>query len=82
RAGKSVGTFEVADVSNNRLAELMVGRHVDMRLDKPEAKLGKTTLKVSDLKVKNKQGILTIKGLSFNLRAGEILGVAGIDGNG
>lgn len=82
RAGKSVGTFEVADVSNNRLAELMVGRHVDMRLDKPEAKLGKTTLKVSDLKVKNKQGILTLKGLSFNLRAGEILGVAGIDGNG
>lgn len=82
RSGKSVGTFDVADVSNNRLAELMVGRHVDMKLDKPAAKVGKTMLQVSDLQVKNKQGVLALKGLSFNLRAGEILGVAGIDGNG
>lgn len=82
RAGKSVGTFDVSGVTNNRLAELMVGRHVNMKLDKPSAEVGKTTLKVNDLKVKNKQGILALKGLSFDLRAGEILGVAGIDGNG
>ena len=79
RAGKSVGTFDVSGVTNNRLAELMVGRHVNMKLDKPSAEVGKTTLKVSDLKVKNKQGILALKGLSFDLRAGEILGVAGIN---
>ncbi|MCO6527355.1 ABC transporter ATP-binding protein [Lactobacillus bombicola] len=82
RAGKSVGNFKVADVSNNRLAELMVGRHVNMQLDKAPAIIGKTILKVANLNVKNKQNIPALKGLSFNLRAGEILGIAGIDGNG
>lgn len=82
RSGKSVGSFKVAEVTNSRLAELMVGRHVNMQLDKPKSEIGQTTLKVSDLKVKNKQGVYALKGLSFSLRAGEILGVAGIDGNG
>lgn len=82
RAGKSVGTFAVKDVTNNRLAELMVGRHVNMKLEKPTAKPGKTMLNVSHLKVKNKRGVQVLKGLSFDLHAGEILGVAGIDGNG
>ncbi|WEV70660.1 ABC transporter ATP-binding protein [Lactobacillus sp. ESL0785] len=82
RAGKSVGTFNVADVTDNNLAELMVGRHVDMRLTKPAVELGKTILEVINLQVRNKQGVAALKGLSFNLRGGEILGVAGIDGNG
>ncbi|RMC47682.1 ABC transporter ATP-binding protein [Lactobacillus sp. ESL0228] len=82
RSGKSVGTFDVAGVTDNRLAELMVGRHVNMRLDKPLATVGKTILQVNNLQVKNNQGIMALKDLSFNLHAGEILGVAGIDGNG
>lgn len=82
RAGKSVGTFAVSDVDNNQLAELMVGRHVNMQLDKQATKVGKTMLQVKDLRVKNKQGVAALKGLSLTLRAGEILGVAGIDGNG
>lgn len=82
RAGKSVGTFDVANVDNNRLAELMVGRHVNMQVNKPTEKIGRTMLQVEDLHVKNKQNVAVIKGLSFELHAGEILGVAGIDGNG
>ncbi|MDF7639838.1 ABC transporter ATP-binding protein [Lactobacillus sp. ESL0791] len=82
RAGKSVGTFNVQDVDQNQLAELMVGRHVNMKLNKPEAKLGKTILAVSNLQVKSEQKVLTVKGLSFTLNGGEILGLAGIDGNG
>ena len=82
RAGKSVGTFDVANVDNNRLAELMVGRHVNMQVNKSTKKGGRTMLQVEDLHVKNKQNVAVVKGLSFNLHAGEILGVAGIDGNG
>ncbi|BDR61023.1 ABC transporter ATP-binding protein [Lactobacillus xylocopicola] len=82
RAGQSVGTFKVKEVSDNRLAELMVGRHVNMQLDKPSTELGQTMLKVDKLKVKNRQAVWALKGLSFDLRGGEILGVAGIDGNG
>ncbi|WEV41161.1 ABC transporter ATP-binding protein [Lactobacillus sp. ESL0681] len=82
RAGKSVGSFNVAEVDDNRLAELMVGHHVNMQLTKTASKPGEIVLKVDNLAVKNKQGIAALKNLSFNLRAGEILGVAGIDGNG
>lgn len=82
RAGKSVGTFVVKDVSDEKLAELMVGRHVQMNLDKEEVHLGKTILQVNDLKVKESRGNLAVKGLSFKIKSGEILGIAGIDGNG
>ncbi len=82
RAGKSVGTFDVAAVSDDRLAELMVGRHVNMTLTKPQVKAGKEILNVKDLHVKDNRGIMAVKGLSFAIHAGEILGLAGIDGNG
>lgn len=82
RAGKDVGTFDVSAVSDEKLAELMVGHYVEMKLVKPKSKFGDTILNVNNLKVKEKRGNLAVKGLSFQVKAGEILGVAGIDGNG
>lgn len=82
RNGKSVGNFDVASVDNDKLAELMVGHHVQMKLDKPEPKLGPNILNVRHLWVKENRGNMAVKDLSFDIRAGEILGIAGIDGNG
>lgn len=82
RRGRDVGTFEVANVDDNRLAELMVGHHVNMKLSKKSVKLGREILKVENLKVKNSRGALAVKKLSLNIHGGEILGLAGIDGNG
>lgn len=82
RRGRDVGTFEVANVDDNRLAELMVGHHVNMKLNKKSVKLGCEILKVENLKVKNTRGSFAVKKLSLNIHGGEILGLAGIDGNG
>lgn len=82
RRGRDVGTFEVANVDDNRLAELMVGHHVNMKLNKKSVKLGREILKVENLKVKNNHGSFAVKKLSLNIHGGEILGLAGIDGNG
>lgn len=82
RRGRDVGTFEVANVDDNRLAELMVGHHVNMKLNKKSVKLGREILKVKNLKVKNTRGSFAVKKLSLNIHGGEILGLAGIDGNG
>lgn len=82
RAGKSVGSFNVANISDEKLAELMVGRRVNMKLDKAVPKLGKLILDIQDIKVKQSRGNTIINGLSFGVKAGEILGIAGIDGNG
>ncbi|TSO25348.1 ABC transporter ATP-binding protein [Lactobacillus sp. LL6] len=82
RSGKSVGTFNVAQVSDAKMAELMVGRHVNMKLEKKKSQLGNEVLSVKDLKVKENRGNLAIKDLSFEVKSGEILGIAGIDGNG
>lgn len=82
RRGRDVGTFEVANVDDNRLAELMVGHHVNMKLNKKSVKLGREILKVENLKVKNTHGSFAVKKLSLNIHGGEILGLAGIDGNG
>ena len=82
RRGRDVGTFEVANVDDNRLAELMVGHHVNMKLNKKSVKLGREILKVENLKVKNTRGSFAVKKLSLKIHGGEILGLAGIDGNG
>lgn len=82
RAGKSVGYFKVANVSDEKLAELMVGRHVEMTLHKQPIQLGPEILQVKELKVKENRGNLAVKGLSFDIHGGEIVGIAGIDGNG
>ncbi|GFP09580.1 hypothetical protein LHEJCM20397_15620 [Lactobacillus helveticus] len=82
RAGKDVGTYQVREISDQRMAELMVGHAVQMKLTKKAEHLGSNVLQVKDLQVKESRGNLAVKGLSFSIRAGEILGIAGIDGNG
>lgn len=82
RRGKYIGTVNVADVSENDLAEMMVGRAVKFTIDKAPAKFGETVLSIQNISVKNSRGQLAVKDLSLDVRAGEIVGIAGVDGNG
>ncbi len=82
RRGKLVDTVSVADSSEERMAEMMVGREVNFHVGKAPAKPGEVVLSVEHLNVRNAKGLLGVKDLSLQLRAGEILGLCGIDGNG
>ena len=82
RRGKKIGTVEVKDVSEKDLAEMMVGREVDFVVKKPKQKLGEKVLEIKNLSVKDNRGINVVKKFSVDVKAGEILGLAGIDGNG
>jgi len=85
RKGKYIGTVNVADVSKEELSEMMVGRKVSLSLDKSEAKVGETILEVRNLTQKGKtddSGKDKLHNISFDVKAGEILCIAGIEGNG
>jgi simple sugar transport system ATP-binding protein len=82
RRGKMVGTIEVANTNEADLAELMVGREVSFEVEKGEADPKHDVLVIEDLWVKDQRGIDVVKGLNLHVRAGEILGLAGVDGNG
>lgn len=82
RRGKYIDTVKVADVTENDLAELMVGREVDFNVHKKEIETGETILDISNLVVKDNRGLVAVNKLNLDLKSGEILGIAGIDGNG
>ena len=82
RMGKYIGTVEVAQVDENDLASMMVGRKVTFKVDKPEQEPGKVVLDVKDLRGVDYRGVEILKGLNLQVHAGEIVGIAGIDGNG
>jgi len=82
RHGKLIGTVNVAEASEEALAEMMVGRKVLFRLEKREQRPGKTILSIENLSVKSNSGVLGLKNFSLEVRCGEILGIAGVDGNG
>ncbi|CAM3191882.1 ABC transporter ATP-binding protein [Leuconostoc rapi] len=82
RAGKSIETFPVAGVSSQELADLMVGREVHFKTVKDTAEVGKTILKIDKIEVQNARGVAAVKDFSLDVQAGEIIGIAGIDGNG
>jgi len=82
RRGKYIGTVKVADVSEQQMAEMMVGRAINFEIDKSPASPGNIILSIENISVKNVRGILGVKNLSLDVRSGEIVGVAGIDGNG
>jgi simple sugar transport system ATP-binding protein len=82
RRGQMVATVSTEATSPEELAELMVGRKVLLRVDKAPAQPGRTVLEVEDLRVRDGQGVERLKGVSLNVRAGEILGIAGVAGNG
>lgn len=82
RRGEMVATVQTADTSPEKLAELMVGRKVLLRVDKKPASPGKTVLEVENLRVVDEDRVERLRGISLNVRAGEILGIAGVSGNG
>ncbi len=80
--GRLVAVKEVAQTSTKEMASLMVGREVILEVDKPPARMGETVLKVRDLRVLNRDKVAVVKGVSFEIRAGEIFAIAGVAGNG
>jgi simple sugar transport system ATP-binding protein len=82
RRGRTIGTVVVADTSEEVLAEMMVGRAVKFTVDKAPARPGKVVLDIQGLTVKGLHGHDAVRDLSLQVRAGEIVGIAGVDGNG
>lgn len=82
RQGKYINTVDVNEVNENDLASMMVGRNVEFVVDKKEITPGEVVLEVNDLHGKDYRDIEILKGLDLKVRRGEIVGIAGIDGNG
>ncbi|TIO08493.1 ABC transporter ATP-binding protein [Mesorhizobium sp.] len=82
RQGTMVATRETKKTTVGELAELMVGRRVLLRVEKGEAEAGGVKLAVKNLTVKDSRGVTVVDDISFDVRAGEIVGIAGVAGNG
>jgi simple sugar transport system ATP-binding protein len=82
RDGRKVGTVDADTTTREGLAELMVGREVLLDIDRPPAETGDVVASASDLVVDDDRGVRAVDTVDFEVRAGEILGVAGVDGNG
>lgn len=80
--GRSMGVYQVADISEADISRMMVGRDVKMNLDKAPANPGKAVLRVEHLHYGYGEGKLKLSDVNFTVRAGEIVGVAGVEGNG
>jgi simple sugar transport system ATP-binding protein len=82
RRGEMTATVKTSETSPEHLAELMVGRKVLLQVDKAPAKPGKPVLEIEGLRVIDEAGVERVKGINLSVRAGEILGIAGVAGNG
>ncbi|MBU8877896.1 ABC transporter ATP-binding protein [Bacillus sp. FJAT-29790] len=82
RKGVGIGTVNVSETNPNDLASLMVGREVTFKTEKIEANPQQEVLEIKDLNVKDSRGLHVINGLNLSVKAGEIVGIAGVDGNG
>jgi ABC-type uncharacterized transport system ATPase subunit len=82
RDGQVVATRSIGSTSGQELTRLMVGREVNLRADKSNQKPGGPILQIEELRVRDETGHEKVRGLSLEVRAGEILGIAGVDGNG
>jgi general nucleoside transport system ATP-binding protein len=82
RKGVGIGTVNVNETNPNELASLMVGREVVFKTEKVPAVPKQAVLEIKDLHVKDARGIPAVNGLNLEIRAGEIVGIAGVDGNG
>lgn len=82
RKGKTINTVEVSSTSREQMAEMMVGRRVSFQVEKQQSEPGKVVLKLESLCVLNQKKILGLKNFSIEVHEGEIVGIAGVDGNG
>src|SRR5918999_5319817 len=82
RRGKKIDTVPREGATEEGLARLMVGREVLLRVEKSAPQVGETLLKVEGLQVRDDRGLEAVRRIDFEVRAGEILGIAGVDGNG
>ncbi len=82
RKGESKGVYALADITDEEISQKMVGRDVELTIARSEGKRGKTLLKVENLSVLEEGGKPRVDNVSFNLHEGEILGIAGVEGNG
>jgi general nucleoside transport system ATP-binding protein len=82
RAGRVVGTVDPRETDQAKLATMMVGREVILTVQKKPAKPTEEVLQVRDLRVRDVRGLEAVRGVSFSVRAGEVLGIAGVQGNG
>jgi ABC-type uncharacterized transport system ATPase subunit len=82
RRGKKIDTVPVEGATEQSLARLMVGRDVLLEVDKPEHKPGEPVLEVENLQVRDDRGLEAVRGLTLTVRGGEIVALAGVDGNG
>ncbi len=82
RRGEMTATVKTSETNPEQLAELMVGRKVLLRVDKAPAQPGKPVLEIENLRVTDEAGVERVKGIDLTVRAGEIVGIAGVAGNG
>ncbi len=82
RKGEYIGTIDTKDADQNVLTEMMVGKKVELKIDRPKTEFDRPLLEIRNLDVKSDDGSLAINDVSFYIRGGEILGVAGITGCG
>ncbi len=82
RRGKLIGVVDVKKTSQKEMASMMVGRPVNFKVDKKPAQVGRVILELYDLKVMNNKKMLGVKGVNLSVKSGEIVGIAGVDGNG
>ncbi|MFA1611214.1 ABC transporter ATP-binding protein [Halobellus rubicundus] len=82
RDGRNVGTVDADATTREDLAELMVGREVLLDVDREPAETGDVVAAVEDVVVEDDRGVRAVDGVSFDVRAGEVFGIAGVDGNG
>lgn len=82
RRGKYIGTVDVKDTTESEMAKMMVGREVSFKVEKSEAKPKETVVSIKNISVKNNKKVLGLKNFSLDIKAGEIVGIAGVEGNG
>lgn len=82
RRGRYIDTVDVDKVSQEELADMMVGHQVNLVVNKNKVEPGETVMSIRDLKAKDARGVEVLKGINFDVHKGEIYGITGIDGNG